>query len=233
YLRPNAQFIGEQQSGKSRFHIKVEFKTVDLLNSTVTGFLQISGLTEDHSEIITCFKGEIINNPLNKYHWRNNHPKSNIHPDQIIRKYSFITENKQWGSYMKNDFEHWKKLINLNDLDDDLLMKRLIKIQNGEEDNQYIYMRWKEEFLLPDSRIKQISGASFDGFYYIVLNIGSNELFEIDANDNSSNSTSNTYNCMIPGSISGLYYHKTSEKFQSLSLRHIDDHGASGSFQFS
>ncbi|KAK6205569.1 vacuolar import/degradation protein Vid24, partial [Scheffersomyces amazonensis] len=202
YLRPNAQYIGEQQSGKSRFHIKVEFKTVDLINSIVTGFLQISGLTENHSEIITCFKDH------------------NNHNEQIIRKYSFITENKQWGSYIKNDFEHWKKLSNMSDLSDEELQQRLIRIQNGEEDNEFIYMRWKEEFLLPDSRVKQISGASFDGFYYIVLNIGQTS----SIGENNPN--------MIPGSISGLYYHKSSEKFQSLSLRYVDDRGISGSFEF-
>lgn len=41
YLQPNAQFIGEQQSGKSKFRIKVEFKTVDLKNSLVTGFYKL------------------------------------------------------------------------------------------------------------------------------------------------------------------------------------------------
>ncbi len=28
-------------------------------------------------------------------------------------------------------------------------------------------MRWKEHFLVPDHKIKSISGASFAGFYYI------------------------------------------------------------------
>ena len=110
-------------------------------------------------------------------------------------------------------------------LSDDKLIKRLEKVQRGEEDDQYIYMRWKEEFLLPDSRIKQITGASFEGFYYIVLNIG--------GYSNNSNDLSKKYNGLMPGGISGLYYHKSSEKFQSLSLRHVDNHVVdSGTFDF-
>jgi hypothetical protein len=31
----------------------------------------------------------------------------------------------------------------------------------------YVYMRWKEHFLVPDHKIKDINGASFAGFYYI------------------------------------------------------------------
>ena len=31
----------------------------------------------------------------------------------------------------------------------------------------YVYMRWKEHFLVPDHTIKDITGASFAGFYYI------------------------------------------------------------------
>lgn len=31
----------------------------------------------------------------------------------------------------------------------------------------YVYMRWKEHFLVPDHTIKDINGASFAGFYYI------------------------------------------------------------------
>ncbi|ABN64608.2 predicted protein, partial [Scheffersomyces stipitis CBS 6054] len=223
YLRSNAVYVGEQQSGKSRFHIKVELKSIDLMNSVVTGFLQISGLTEDHSEIITCFKGEIINNPMNTYLWQDREKKSPN--DYKVRNFSFITENKQWGSFIKNDFEHWKKLTGSSTLSDEQFQQRLERISRGEEDQQYLYMRWKEEFLLPDSRIKQISGASFEGFYYIVMNIGSEDHVNYSAPYVHSTTIS-------PGSISGLYYHKSSEKFQSLSLRYVEDRGVSNTFQF-
>jgi len=31
----------------------------------------------------------------------------------------------------------------------------------------HVFMRWKEQFLVPDHRVKHIAGASFAGFYYI------------------------------------------------------------------
>jgi hypothetical protein len=49
-------------------------------------------------------------------------------------------------------------------------------------------MRWKELFLVPDYRIKDITGASFAGFYYICFQ----------------KSTS---------TIEGYYYHRNSEQY--------------------
>lgn len=50
----------------------------------------------------------------------------------------------------------------------------------------HVFMRWKEHFLVPDHTIRDISGASFAGFYYICFQ----------------KSTS---------SIEGYYYHRSSE----------------------
>jgi len=52
-------------------------------------------------------------------------------------------------------------------------------------------MRWKEYFLVPDHKVKAISGASFEGFYYICFN-------------------------QITGAVSGIYYHSKSEKYVTL-----------------
>lgn len=52
--------------------------------------------------------------------------------------------------------------------------------------SNYIFMRWKEEFLVSDHKIKKIDGACFDGFYYCCLN-------------------------RLTGSIEGLYFHKQAE----------------------
>lgn len=225
YLKPNAKFIGEQQLGTAKFHIKVELKTIDLVNSLVTGFLQISGLTVDHPEIYTCFTGEVINNPLRMYNWGNEHDSDALFTTTPVKKYSFITEHRNWGSFVKNDLEHWKKLTGSYKLDENQLRAKLTRIQNGSENNQFIYMRWKEEFLLPDSRVKQISGASFEGFYYVVLNIGGDTQAE--------NNTEGRFNSnLTPGSISGLYYHAASDKFQSLSLKFVEDQGISSTFEF-
>jgi hypothetical protein len=52
---------------------------------------------------------------------------------------------------------------------------------------EHLFMRWKEYFLVPDHRVKTISGASFEGFYYICFN-------------------------QVSGSIEGIYFHAKSEK---------------------
>ena len=54
------------------------------------------------------------------------------------------------------------------------------------ENSDYVYMRWKEHFLVPDHTIRDIHGASFAGFYYICFQ----------------RSTS---------SIEGYYFHRNSE----------------------
>ncbi|KAI5963423.1 hypothetical protein KGF57_001252 [Candida theae] len=307
YLQPNASFIGEQQSGKSKFRIKVEFKTVDMKNSLVTGFLQINGLTKDHQEIVTYFRGEIINNPLYSQHQQQSHrsnesSSSNTVYDDEYKRFSFMAENKNWGSSVENDLDHWKRLTqspaspatvptfptlhslqystcpyasstntippyssssrSTNHAQNKEFMNKLAGIYQGqcgndEYHNQYVYMRWKEEFLLPDSRVKQIPNASFEGFYYIVLNIGSNQIMDesaLDADINGERSSADASNHKKsrarndvsgtgtttgtpvggskPGDINGLYYHMSSEKFQSLSLSHVDDHGVSSTFDF-
>lgn len=218
YLRPNAKFVGEQQSGAYRYDIKVELKSVDLVSSIVTGFFQILGLTDEHPLITTCFKGEIINNPLNSTRWQN-HPK-----DYQMKEYAFITEDRNWGSSPQNDIDHWRTLTRASSsMSEEHLLSKLRSIHAGDLDNQYIYMRWKEEFLLPDLRIKQLKNASFEGFYYVVLNIGGG------ASNNSGDCFSSR---IIPGTISGLYYHTQNDKFQLLSLRYVEDRVSSYTFDF-
>ncbi|PVH16522.1 uncharacterized protein CXQ87_004816 [Candidozyma duobushaemuli] len=157
YLRPNAKFVGEQQSGAYRYDIKVELKSVDLVSSI-------------------------------------------------------------------NDIDHWRTLTRASSsMSEEHLLSKLRSIHAGDSDNQYIYMRWKEEFLLPDSRIKQLKNASFEGFYYVVLNIGGG------ASNNSGDCFSSR---IIPGTISGLYYHTQNDKFQSLSLRYVEDRESSYTFDF-
>lgn len=54
-------------------------------------------------------------------------------------------------------------------------------------------MRWKEHFLVPDHTIKDISGASFAGFYYICFQ-------------------------KSKANIEGYYYHRSSEWYFSYKL---------------
>ena len=52
---------------------------------------------------------------------------------------------------------------------------------------EHIFMRWKERFLVPDHRVRSIVGASFEGFYYICFDV-------------------------LRGNMNGIYYHPKSEK---------------------
>lgn len=93
---------------------------------------------------------------------------------------------------------------------------------------EHIFMRWKEYFLVPDHRVRSISGASFEGFYYICFN-------------------------QVEGTVAGIYFHAKSEKyvflpyfgefsiveadplisrFQQLELRHVQDHGCAPAMEF-
>lgn len=61
-------------------------------------------------------------------------------------------------------------------------------------------MRWKEYFLVPDHRVTHITGASFEGFYYIMFN-------------------------QFTGRVEGIYFHAKSEKYQKLDLRSEEGRG--------
>lgn len=207
YLQPNAKFVGEQQLSLAKYHIQVEIKTINLLDSVVSGYLTISGLTITHPEMTTSFKAEIINNPLHNT------------LTHLNKTYLFITQNPTWGSSVKNDLVHWSKLTGCCDMNESQFYNKLSRIQSGNEDHGLLYMRWKEEFLVPDLRIKRINGASFEGFYYVVLNIGGYNR-EVQGRT------------IPPGAISGLYYHKSSERFQSLTLKYTEERRGTGVFEF-
>ena len=60
----------------------------------------------------------------------------------------------------------------------------------------FIFMRWKEHFLVPDHRVRTINGASFAGFYYICYQLST-------------------------GIITGFYFHKTSERYVFFNFERI------------
>jgi hypothetical protein len=116
-------------------------------------------LTEDNPSLTTYFEGEIIGN-----------------------KYRFTTQHPEWGSNEKVDRQHWARFP---------AHKRLPQrpesaIKNWAQ-QEHLFMRWKEFFLVPDHRVRTINGASFEGFYYICFN-------------------------QVSGSIEGIYFHAKSEK---------------------
>lgn len=123
---------------------------------------QLPGLTEDHPTLTTYFEGEIIGT-----------------------KFSFFTKHEDWGANSKVDLSHWAKFSAFRPFQKHA-RRGPITIPDVTQ-NEHIFMRWKEHFLVPDHRVRTITGASFEGFYYICFN-------------------------QLRGEVSGIYFHSKSEK---------------------
>lgn len=157
------------------------------------------GLTENHPTLTTYFEGEIIG-----------------------PKYTFQTKHESWGATDKTDMQHWGRFPAWRPLAKQA-KKPDFHYKNGAQ-RENIFMRWKEYFLVPDHRVREITGASFEGFYYICFN-------------------------QVEGTVSGIYFHAKSEKYvlsdlleercsltshryQQLELKHVDDRGCLGAIEF-
>ena len=100
-------------------------------------------------------------------------------------KHSFITAHAAWGANEKSDMHHWDRFPAWRRLPKQA--RRSDFQLKGWTQREHVFMRWKEGFLVPDHRVREISGASFEGFYYICFN-------------------------QREGSVSGIYFHARSEK---------------------
>lgn len=210
YLKPGAQYLGSQKSGRAVYDVNVSIKHVDLANSFLCGYLRINGLSDDHPTLTTYFEGEIIG-----------------------PQYSFITRRADWGTTETIDVEHWARfpafkamVLRQRKRDKEAAAATVVdstgthtqtathaaddpqlsqNVTPGSQD--HIFMRWKELLVLPsDSADRPIAaslpdaalrnsldGVSFSGFYYICLD-------------------------QSTGRISGMYFHRNSELYQQLSL---------------
>jgi hypothetical protein len=130
-LYAGSRFTGEQRSGRCNYSVKVEIQHVDLRQSTLCGYLHIQGLTSENPELTTFFDAEIIG-----------------------PRYSFLT--RKWDAKEQIDRQHWNKFpawrVYDSTFNDD-------GFEYTWKNKDYIFMRWKEHFLLPDHRIQTITGA--------------------------------------------------------------------------
>ncbi|KIW06809.1 uncharacterized protein PV09_02489 [Verruconis gallopava] len=182
-LQPGSVFRGTQQSDRQVYEVEVQLQHVDMAESFLCGYLKIQGLTDDHPTLTTYFEGEIIGS-----------------------KYTFQTKHPEWGSTDKVDMQHWGRFPAWRPLAKQAKTQQDFTTKNFAQ-RENIFMRWKEHFLVPDHRVRTISGASFEGFYYICFN-------------------------QVTGCISGIYFHAKSEKYQQLELKHVEDHGCTPAFEF-
>ncbi|XP_064478654.1 glucose-induced degradation protein 4 homolog [Ornithodoros turicata] len=171
-LYNGSRFHGHQKSKGNCYDVEVVLQHVDETNSYLCGYLKIKGLTEEYPTLTTFFDGEIISG-----------------------KYPFLT--RKWDADEEVDKKHWSKFLSFY---------QYAKTFNSDSFNytelqstDYVFMRWKEHFLVPDHTIKDINGASFAGFYYICFQKST-------------------------ATIEGYYYHRSSEWYQSLTLTHVPEH---------
>ena len=143
----------------------------------------VPGLTDDHPTLTTFFEGEIIG-----------------------PKHLFRTTHTSWNSSEKIDLQHWARFPPFRPLAKTAKANSSFTLKNN-LDREHLFMRWKEYFLVPDHRVKSISGASFEGFYYICFD-------------------------QRKGGVSGIYFHAKSEKYQQLELMHVPDMGCMGAVEF-
>ncbi|EED24158.1 vesicle-mediated transport protein Vid24, putative [Talaromyces stipitatus ATCC 10500] len=182
FLRAGSRFEGTQESDHQVYNVHVEIKHVDMAESYLCGYLRIQGLTEEHPTLTTFFEGEIIGT-----------------------KHTFQTKHESWGANEKTDMQHWARFEAWRPLAKQA--KKADFTYRNFAQREHLFMRWKEYFLVPDHRVRQISGASFEGFYYICFN-------------------------QVEGTVSGIYFHAKSEKYQKLELKHIEDHGCTPAIEF-
>ncbi|KAI8581578.1 hypothetical protein K450DRAFT_231994 [Umbelopsis ramanniana AG] len=177
-LYPGSKFKGVQKSGKTSYEVAVEIQHVDLAESCLSGYLNIKGLTTEFPELTTFFEAEIIG-----------------------PKHSFLT--RKWQAEEQFDYTHWKRFP---------AFQPYLKTFNQDGfaydfyDKDFIFMRWKEHFLVSDHHLRSIDGASYDGFYYICYQRSTNQ-------------------------ITGYYFHHQSEWFQHLTLEHVEERSF-GTYEF-
>ncbi|OAD66027.1 hypothetical protein PHYBLDRAFT_6932, partial [Phycomyces blakesleeanus NRRL 1555(-)] len=147
-LYAGSQFKGLQTCGSSSYEVVVDIQRVDLNESMLSGYLNIKGLTTEFPELTTYFEGEIIG-----------------------PKHSFLT--RKWQTQQIIDRRHWERFDSF---------KPYLEIFNRDgfvydpTNKDFVYMRWKEQFLVPDHRVHTIDGASFAGFYYICYQRSTNKI---------------------------------------------------------
>ncbi|KRZ45937.1 Glucose-induced degradation protein 4 -like protein, partial [Trichinella pseudospiralis] len=171
FLYNGSRFSGCQKSKGNSYDVEVIIQHCNLEEEYLCGYLMIKGLTDDYPHLTTFFHGEIIG-----------------------EKHPFLT--RKWDADEEIDRKHWSKFFAFNKY------KKMFNSDNFDclalKKDNHVFMRWKEQFLIPDYQVRDIHGASFAGFYYIALNL-------------------------LNGVIEGYYYHKNSEWFQSLNLKYVPE----------
>lgn len=143
-FHPGAIFTGKQKSTKRNYDVTVTLLHISLQESFAGGYLNIRGLTSEYPSLTTYFEAEIIG-----------------------PHHGFIT--KKWDTDPEIDLRHWELFNAFDHYKAPFLSGKHIAL--NPLTSRYIFMRWKEQFLVPDHHVTRINGASYDGFYYVCLDL--------------------------------------------------------------
>ncbi|CAE7207872.1 unnamed protein product [Rhizoctonia solani] len=147
-LYPGAQFVGIQKSGRNSYNVSVTIVNVDFPGSTLCGYLTIENLTDDHPQLTTYFDAEIIG-----------------------PKYGFLTQS--YSASEMDDMTHWGRFDSFRAIKSEMRRPGLTIRQKTLSERGFVFMRWKERFLVPEHQVRGIRGASYDGFYYVCVQLNS------------------------------------------------------------
>lgn len=98
-------------------------------------------MTEDWPELTTYFDAEIIGGS----------------------RYGFLTSDKEYGASEAEDMTHWGRFPAFRSIKSDLKRPGLTISERELARRGVVFMRWKERFLVPDWKVRDINGASFAG----------------------------------------------------------------------
>lgn len=151
-LYPGSVFRGTQSSGRNSYDVQIQIADVNLNEYTLCGYLTIWKLTDAHPELTTYFDAEIIG-----------------------PKYGFVT-GPRYGAKEHDDMRHWGRFEEFRrpatraDIvrPEQFLRDPLPDTSSGEirpKEREFVFLRIKEKFLVPNHHDRDISGASFAGEY--------------------------------------------------------------------
>ncbi|KAJ2158328.1 GID complex subunit 4, VID24 [Coemansia sp. RSA 552] len=168
-LYSGSRFSGTQSNGTRSYNVTVSLKYVDMGVPELCGHFTICGLTSDLPRLTTYFDAHIVGTDT----------------------HGFITN--QWDASVDTDRTHWGFFSAFRQYRSQFACKDFA--YRLRPTDRHVFMRWKERFVVPNYKLSRISGASFDGFYYVCYD-------------------------REEGSVAGYYYHRDSDHYQCLKLTH-------------
>ncbi|KAL5520990.1 hypothetical protein ACEPAG_8912 [Sanghuangporus baumii] len=191
-LQSGAIFKGVQRSGQNSYDAEMNIIDIDIEASFLCGHLSIRGLTKSHLDVTTYFDAQIIGT-------------------------SFGFDTKDGVTSRQDDTVHWSRFRGFHEVKKDLIEPDLLLPDNT--NRSFLFMRWKERYVVPEDGPQDLDGASFAGksfrFYYIYVEFAPPPAFS----DSSAREETRLWNDEelsgnVPeAKIFGYYYEPNSEPY--------------------